>query len=80
MTTGSYLDKIIPRTKLDLDSRRSLVPESELINKIKDLPSTIDFYQAFRKAKLHLIAEINPDPNFCTFNNLFFFRSFSNSF
>ena len=58
MTTGTYLDKIIPRTKLDLDSRRSLVPESELINKIKDLPSPIDFYQAFRKDKLHLIAEI----------------------
>ena len=58
MTTGTYLDKIIPRTKLDLDSRRSLVPESELINRIKDLPPTIDFYQAFRKDKLHLIAEI----------------------
>ena len=56
MTTGTYLDKIIPRTKLDLDSRLSLVPESELINRIKDLPPTIDFYQAFRKDKLHLIA------------------------
>ena len=58
MTTGTYLDKIIPRTKLDLDSRRALVSQDELINKIQDIPSTIDFYQAFKKDKLHLIAEI----------------------
>ena len=58
MTTGTYLDKIIPRTKLDLDSRRALVSQDELIIKIRDAPSPIDFYQAFKKDKLHLIAEI----------------------
>ena len=58
MTTGTYLDKIIPRTKLDLDSRRSRVSQDELINKIQDIPSPIDFYQAFKEDKLHLIAEI----------------------
>ena len=58
MTTGTYLDKILPRTREDLDDRISSQPLNEVKARAKDAEETRDFYDAFAEDRLHLIAEV----------------------
>ncbi len=58
MATGTYLDRILPRTAQDLDARRTEVPESELRSRATDTPEPLDFVASLGDNRLHLIAEV----------------------
>ena len=58
MTTGTYLDKILPQTREDLDDRMSSEPLKEVMARAKDSPETRDYIAALADDRLHLIAEV----------------------
>ena len=58
MTTGTYLDKILPQTREDLDVRMSAQPLKEVKARVRDLEETRDFVGALSEDRLHLIAEV----------------------
>ena len=58
MTTGTYLDRIIPQTVEDLKARKSLRSLVELRSRVADAPDPMDFVGAFAGDRLHLIAEV----------------------
>lgn len=58
MSTGTYLDRILPRTREDLEMRRSLLPPAEIQARLADAPPALDFIGALAEDRLHLIAEV----------------------
>jgi indole-3-glycerol phosphate synthase len=58
MSTGTYLDRILPRTSEDLQARRSASPEADLRSRAADSPRPLDFVAALGDNRLHLIAEV----------------------
>ena len=58
MTTGTYLDKILPQTRDDLEDRMSSQPLNEVMARAKDSPDTRDYVAALAEDRLHLIAEV----------------------
>ena len=58
MTTGTYLDKILPQTRDDLNDRMSSQPLNEVKARAKDAEETRSYYDAFSEDRLHLIAEV----------------------
>ena len=58
VATGTYLDRILPRTAEDIEARRSAVPEPELRSRTADTPAPLDFAACLADNRLHLIAEV----------------------
>ena len=58
MTTGTYLDKILPQTREDLNDRMSAQPLRELKARVRDAGDTRDYLEALAEDRLHLIAEV----------------------
>lgn len=58
MTTNTYLDRIIPRTREDLEERKKALPLAELQSRLADVPPPNDFIEALSEDRLHLIAEV----------------------
>ena len=58
MTTGTYLDKILPQTREDLTDRMSSQPLAEIKAQARDAGETRDFVGALAEDRLHLIAEV----------------------
>ena len=58
MTTGTYLDKILPQTREDLDVRIAAQPLKEVRTRVRDLEEARDFVGALSEDRLHLIAEV----------------------
>ena len=58
MTTGTYLDKILPQTRDDLDVRIAAQPLKEVRSRVRDLEEARDFIGALSEDRLHLIAEV----------------------
>ena len=58
VVTGTYLDRILPRTAEDVEARRSVLPEAELRSRAADAPAPLDFAACLGENRLHLIAEV----------------------
>ncbi len=58
MTTGTYLDRILPQTREDLADRVSSQPLREVQARVRDAEDTRDFVGALGEDRLHLIAEV----------------------
>ncbi len=58
MTTGTYLDRILPQTREDLEARMSAQPLREITARVRDCEDTRDFIEALVEDRLHLIAEV----------------------
>jgi indole-3-glycerol phosphate synthase len=58
MSTGTYLDRILPRTREDLEARRAALPLVEAQARLADTPPPLDFVGALSEDRLHLIAEV----------------------
>ena len=58
MTTGTYLDKILPQTREDLNDRMSAQPLKEVKARVRDAEDTRDYFEALAEDRLHLIAEV----------------------
>ena len=58
MTTGTYLDKILPQTRDDLDARIAAQPLKEVRARVRDLEEARDFVGGLSEDRLHLIAEV----------------------
>ena len=58
MSTGTYLDRILPRTSEDLEARRSSLPIADIRSRTADSPPPLDFVDGLSEDRLHLIAEV----------------------
>lgn len=58
MTTGTYLDRILPRTREDLEARKAVLPLTELQARLADALPPKDFVGALAEDRLHLVAEV----------------------
>jgi indole-3-glycerol phosphate synthase len=56
--TGTYLDRILAQTAIDLDARRAATPETELRGRIASAPPPVDVPAALRRETVTVIAEI----------------------
>ncbi len=58
MTSGTFLDKIIPRTVADTAERKARAPLAAVQAQAKDAPKPLDFAAALTRDPLNLIAEV----------------------
>ena len=60
MTPGTYLDRILPQTRADLEARKAALPLAEVqarLSRQVGAPA-LDFVRALAEDRLHLIAEV----------------------
>ena len=56
--TGTYLDRILARTAVDLDARKQSISEAELERLAADRPVPLSFKQALNRPNIAVISEI----------------------